>query len=89
MHLEIPILSIFGKILYTPHYIQYQVQLYTKELASYDLQLSTHKPSTNQGQTKGKPKEPRYGVTEVQTHGEAPQTNENKCPDVEKFKVNI
>ena len=29
------------------------------------------------------------GVTEVQTHGKAPQTNEKKCPDVEKFKVNI
>ena len=33
-----------------PHYIQYQVQLHTKELASYDLQLST-----NQGKTKCKP----------------------------------
>ena len=74
-----------------PHYIQYQVQLHTKELASYDLQLSTHKLelSTNQVQTKFKPKEPRSGVTEVQTCGVAPQTNENKCSDVEKFKVNI
>ena len=67
-----------------PHYIQYQVQLHTKELASHDLQLST-----NQVQTKFKPKEPRSGVTEVQTCGVAPQTNENKCSDVEKFKVNI
>ena len=48
-----------------------------------------HKPSTNQWQTKFKPKESRCGVTEVQTHGEAPQTNEIKFPDAEKFKVDI
>ena len=43
----------------------------------------------NQGQTKLKPKEPRSGVTEVQTHGVEPQTKENKCSDVVKLKVNV
>jgi hypothetical protein len=46
-----------------PHYI---VQLHTKELASYDLQLSTHKLelSTNQGKTKCKP-----SANQIQTKG--------------------